>query len=326
MAGIRRLFTRPVRIAVSVVLLVLVGLWTDWPRLWAALAGMDPWLVLLSAGFGVLHAALVAWKYVALTTDTPVQTGFVRLLRIHFIGVFYGLLLPSALARGGVRWLKLTRGGRIGGGLVLAATVFERTAYLLVVVLAAALPLSAWTDPALTGLAERVVPLAVAAAVVLAGVQALFLFPGLSAWASDVLAARLGLGRSERWRRFADGLGAFRPTASARALVLMLSVLGQGCLVLRFFCIFQAMGLDVGLWDAVGIASMVMALQVLPVTLAGIGLREGALAYLLGLLGYGAGAGLLAGLVFLAQMLAYAAAGFALECLDPDDAETPSQG
>ena len=65
-------------------------------------------------------------------------------------------------------------------------------------------------------------------------------------------------------------------------------------------------------------ASLVMLLQALPISLAGIGVREGAYAYLVTLFGLPVETGVVIGILFFSQMLIMAITGGILEMMRPD--------
>ena len=70
-----------------------------------------------------------------------------------------------------------------------------------------------------------------------------------------------------------------------------------------------ATGKSIGLGEAAWIGSLALLVQVLPLSLAGVGVREGAFAYLFGLFGLPPETGVLVGLLVFSQMLAIALVG-----------------
>ena len=75
-------------------------------------------------------------------------------------------------------------------------------------------------------------------------------------------------------------------------------------------------GLPLNLIDIVWMGSLVLMLQTLPISFAGIGLREGAYAYLFMLYDLPPEKGVLIGLLFLSQMLIMAFVGGIFELMD----------
>lgn len=76
------------------------------------------------------------------------------------------------------------------------------------------------------------------------------------------------------------------------------------------------MQLPFGLIDAAWMGSLVLLLQVMPVSIAGIGIREGAYAYLFALCGLPSEKGVLIGILFFTQMLIVALIGGILEIIE----------
>ncbi|MDY6832174.1 MAG: UPF0104 family protein, partial [Thermodesulfobacteriota bacterium] len=71
-----------------------------------------------------------------------------------------------------------------------------------------------------------------------------------------------------------------------------------------------------GFLDVAWISSLVFLLQLLPVSLAGIGVREGAFAYMFIQVGLPPEQGVAVGVLFFSQFLLVAALGGVLELLD----------
>ncbi|NBS87583.1 MAG: UPF0104 family protein, partial [Verrucomicrobia bacterium] len=82
---------------------------------------------------------------------------------------------------------------------------------------------------------------------------------------------------------------------------LGLSVIAQILLVSLFYCVSQAMGLDVGFWQLASVLPMVAMITVLPITWNGLGLREAAFVTFLGTFG-----------IATAQSVALSLTGFAV--------------
>ena len=82
---------------------------------------------------------------------------------------------------------------------------------------------------------------------------------------------------------------------------LGLSVFAQILLVSLFYCVSQAMGLDVGFWQLASVLPMVAMITVLPITWNGLGLREAAFVTFLGTFG-----------IATAQSVALSLTGFAV--------------
>jgi len=73
--------------------------------------------------------------------------------------------------------------------------------------------------------------------------------------------------------------------------------------LLRVYFLFTAVTVDIDIFQLCWMASLVLFLQILPISLNGIGLREGAYAYLFNLAGMPVEKGVLIGILFFTQMI-----------------------
>ncbi|MDX2223074.1 MAG: lysylphosphatidylglycerol synthase domain-containing protein [Rhodospirillaceae bacterium] len=213
-------------------------------------------------------------------------------LRFTFIGTLYGTVLPSPLAGDAVKAVRMARAGDDPGPIV-AAVIRDKVMGLAALI---ALSLAAVPVAGLPGRGET-------AALFIAGLAAAALLwlvldraprHGLLAPLMRHLppAAAAGLGRGQLARNFVWGL-------VFQALVV---------------AIFAILGHDVGITISVAdwtvVVGLVSVILLLPVTVAGLGLREGSLVGLLGALGQSGEAAL--ALSFAVLILSLATAGVGL--------------
>jgi uncharacterized membrane protein YbhN (UPF0104 family) len=127
--------------------------------------------------------------------------------------------------------------------------------------------------------------------------------------------ARMGrlLAGREGWARFASavhlGLARFRHSPGAAAQVLAVSFAYQLVVALGAFLVALAIGLHVGWGAIVAFMPVVAIVQVLPLTIGGLGLREGAFVVFLGPLGVTASQAIAFGLLVYALNLAVSLLG-----------------
>lgn len=235
-----------------------------------------------------------------------------RIFEINLITNFYGLALPGSLAGGGIRWNMLYKADRNGTG-ALVAIVFNR--------------LVLTTATVATGLAFWVLAGSYrtnnAAGASLMGILALLLalqgamiqgriFPRVERFLEgggrlpEFLRSKLGkLALSARQYRDL-------PRASL-ARIAALSFAEELLGVLSYCFVALAIGLDVPVIQLGWIRSCINIVLMLPVSLSGFGVREGALIALLEPFGVGGAAAVAFSLLLFARSLLTAAIGGVLE-------------
>ena len=302
----RRRLVAMIRIVVGVAVAVVLG-----GRLLAAshddalpeLTGMTiVWLVgaLVFTAAGLVLSA-VRWQRVLRLLEREADLG--RLLNHYAAGQFVGNLLPTTV---GGDVLRIARLGRDNDDTPtsFASVVLERLTGWLV--LPAFILAGMAVNPGLArlGTASTV---AIVIAVLTVGVLLLLL------WAAEHprFGGRL-LGRS-RWRQLLGavhfGVVSLRRHPREVVSVLTTAAAYQAVLIVAAFMAARAVGIDLGPTAFVAFIPAVLIAQVLPLSISGLGLREGALVLFLHPLGVSDAQSIVLGLLLYALNLVVSLAG-----------------
>jgi len=278
-----RPFLRWVRLLLGLLILAFVFLRLDLAAVAEILRRPVWWGVVLACGAHGMATALFAVRWRDLLSAVGIQRRVNDLVALVLVGFFYNMFLPTAIGGDVFRGYHVSRTDeslttsyvvlvveRLLGLLTLAAVVALGSGYEL---LAGSSPLS---DQVL-----GILVIAGAASVAL-GSGMLFWpwWPAPLAWLSR---------RGGRWERLADamrqGLEIFRRPTTPRVRIMVISLVRQVAAVMFFYGSALAVGLDVGVVAFFLIVPASVVVSMLPVTINGLGLREGALAGLLVLYG-----------------------------------------
>ena len=238
------------------------------------------WLIgaLLLTLFGVVLSA-VRWQQVLHALD--IRVPFRPLLSIYFAGQFVSNVLPTTIGGDVLRIERLRRQQGVSGESSFASVVIERLTGWLVLPLITLVGLA--TNAGLRSLGTAS---AVAAATAVVTLAALIVILWLGSH-------ERGGGRfadHEDWRRFLGavhtGLDQLRRHPADTSGIILAALAYQVVLVLAAFMAAQAIGIkDAGLTAMFAFMPAVLVLQVLPIGISGLGIREGALVLFLGPLG-----------------------------------------
>jgi glycosyltransferase 2 family protein len=255
-------------------------------------------LVFIAAGIAAaaLGIVLSAWRWqralAVFDADVPLRT----LVSHYFAGQFVGNVLPSTIGGDVLRvsWATKTTGsGQIG----FASVVLERLTGFVALPLLAVLGFlvrpsllesdHAWIALLISGitLVALCVILFVAAHPRLAG-----RFRDHENWMRFIGAVHVGIDRLRRQPRLAGG-------------VLGAAVLYQASTVAVVYFAVRALDVDIPFAAVLAFAPAVAMAQVLPLSLSGLGVREGMLVILLHPLGVSSGRAVAIGLLWYAMML-----------------------
>jgi uncharacterized membrane protein YbhN (UPF0104 family) len=307
-AEVRRLIqvitSLPGRVAISALLLALVARSIDWGVLGDRLSGAAWGWFVLGTGLVCLALLVGAARWHALLHHANLPTLRGETLRAYGIGIFSNNFLPTAFGGDAVRaWIV----GRSGRPLARALTsVFVDRAAALASLLALG-----WLGVALSSVVvprQLVTPFVVAtAAGVLAAVVAVSLLrrrglgrllPAvLRPWASEVAATLRAYGRDHR----------------LQVEAMVLSVTFQALMVTALWSLSEGLKLDLSPAILAVVMPLVLIATLMPVSVAGFGVREGAYVVLLGEVGVSAGDATLLSLFSIASLaIASLPGGFAL--------------
>ena len=301
-----------IRISFSFFLLTYIGLRIDWQAISSAFLGINIVFYTASTVISISGGFFMAWKYHLLLKNTELALSVKRLMVIQSISRFYALILPTALGPEAVRWYKVTK-NKPGKSFFLAVTVYERLFFLMVLLGFGLAPLFFFpTHPQVTALRDRILPVSLACAAALSALMLFLLLPSIQQPVKGLIKKGLRLPSGGKLDLLLNNMTLKDRSPALFTLLLLLTVCWQIGFILRICFLFWAMGLPFGVVEAAWMGSLVLLLQVLPVTFAGLGIREGAYAYLFTLYGLPAEQGIVIGLLFFTQMLIFAGAGAGL--------------
>jgi uncharacterized protein (TIRG00374 family) len=266
------------RASVSVGLLLLLAWIVDLGKLAAVLLGADGPLLGLALLVALADRALMIGKWYPLLRAQGLGIPFAQAAAAYLAAGFASMFLPVSVGGEVLRTIAL--GGARGATLEVGASiVLERTLGLVasVVLCAAALALALAQPLPLAFL----LPWVLAAAAAPVGIALLALWSGRGRW--------LEHHRERRWfrlaERFALACALYRHHAGTLAAVGLLSLVEQTFPIVLFWILAHALDLDVPLLALVIAVPLTLLVGRLPIAVAGIGVVEGALVYLLGALG-----------------------------------------
>ncbi len=296
-----------ISLAIAAYLIVKV----DWSLLWKALINAQFALYNISIAIAFISEFLLAWKYYILIQETPISRSILSLVKINLVSRLYSIFLPPSLGPAIVRWYKIT-GNNQERAFFTAATIFERLTFLFALILFGSLPLviaSSQFEAILSTFAfwpKLAILLTITIPMIL-----YFLVPAFQALINHLI-YKVIISKFKKSQKFASFFQHF--SLKKRPLPLFLKITTVNfiwhCLyILRVYLLFKAIYLPLNFIVAAWMGPLVFILQVLPISFAGIGVREGAYAYLFTLFHLRPENGVLIGILFFSQMLALAGTG-----------------
>jgi len=292
--------------AISLLLLTVVLVKVDLSSVFQVLGRADFLLCLLSISIAVGAWLVNTYKWQVLLTGPGIRPKYSELLRLNLIGMFYNLVLPGQVGGEVVKGFKLTQLGTDGKRAAISVIADRVTGLLALLGLGI---LGIFLSPSVGGRAD-LLPWLVALAVLL-GLVTVMLITGAGL---NTIRDRLPAGRLmaklklETWHlEIGDESWPTLLTSMVLAVIFQLGIV----LANYLFCL--ALNIPINYLQLLWVVAGVSILQSLPISIAGVGVREGAFVYLLGLLGVAEPAALALSLLVFATQILFALVGGLLQ-------------
>lgn len=268
------------RLAFSLLLVgALLVFGVDIGQFYQGLATIHPGWLLISIGLFFPAQLLAAYRWHYMLKACGRQQPYSQVLHHHLLGQLSALFLPGQFSGDLVRMVVISRGQEAKGTLI-ASVVLDKLALLGAVALTAlvgGLAAPMWRNNLLLhGVSSVMVFGAVAGMYILMAQQPLL----LALW--------------NRIRRFPLPAGLYRRSEALLSVVQMPGrsfvplVTGLGLAVLLIlvnalgsYTLLLAMQISIGFWDWLVIGAIIIIVQLAPITIGGLGIREGAFSVLL---------------------------------------------
>lgn len=292
---------------------ILAYLFRDIPfeSLFSALAGASLPLVCL----GMLGMLLAYWldgmQMMWVLARQQIVTGVGRIVKINFICMFYGLFLPTMIAGGAIRWYHFANIERKPAE-ALAAILFNRVFETLLLV---TVGLLAFVIEVRGRVELNLGLLFLAALVLILGTYALAFNRYVHEFARRIVVwLPLPSAVLQPIRRLLDALSRFDGMEARFHLRLFsLGLLRQAVAVGLVMVFVYALQVDVSLMTIVWVRSLVGVLTMIPISIAGLGIREATFVVVLGQFGVPGDQALALSLLLFSRILVYGIVGGVIE-------------
>jgi glycosyltransferase 2 family protein len=266
-----------VKFGVSLGLIVFLGWIVDWDRAITAIGEADRRFFLIVPFLLLARPVAAAFRWRLILADSQVELPFWQAYLNYLVGAFYSMLLPGVTGGDVVRVGRCVRQTGCQLGTATASAFLERTSGLFALLFVAFSATLFFPDTiSLLLTVEQRSRVTVVAMV------------------GAILTAIVILGRRvwQRWLPNEDVRGLWRFVRSALGalsilrgrtlgIVFILSILFQTMDIVVAFSLSQALGLGVPFAGFLAIIPLVYLATFLPISLGGLGVREGALTFLL---------------------------------------------
>jgi uncharacterized protein (TIRG00374 family) len=273
------------QLGTSIALLAFLLSRLDWQRSLALLSAAQPPLLVAVIAIQTADRILMALKWHQLLRVLDDRLSRWAAIRIYYESTFVGFALPlGGLGPDIVRFVRLRSRG-LDPHVTLASIVMERingvVATLALIAIGLVMLAQLAPQPPLRKFAAIAAVVAAAGAIVIA---AMIFHP---AFARGMRRLKLPFAiDTARFAKYADAARAYSARRPTLAINLVLSMIEQTAALFTLWVVSHALGAPLPLLVCLAVAPVAVVIQRLPLTYAGLGLREGSAAALLVALGY----------------------------------------
>jgi uncharacterized protein (TIRG00374 family) len=290
------------RLAFSFAVLAVVLVFVDVAETWRELAGLDPLFLLLGLACLLSTRVLVAFKWWLLLGGRTAAIRYAVVQRAIFLADYQTLLFPNTLAVDAMRLVLLRHHPR--GMTYMASTIIADRVVNVQVAAAMALfgMLLLASQPMGASLDQGIILIVVGTSVALLAAGTALLSRRLFALAMLVLERvlahgplrRPGLAVAAKGRSLHESMTTLLAHRETLAKAVSISVLVVLMRIATVYCMFAAVGTLLGLLPLLAIYPIIMLFVLLPISILGIGVQDGAFVFFFGSLGVAASVSLAA--------------------------------
>ena len=294
-----------IKLTISSVLLGFLFWRVDRSAFLRSLQSLPVPLLLGCGGLYILGYIISIIRWQRLLRAGGIELGLWRVGLVYFQGAFFNLFLPTLIGGDIVRGYfiyKLTRGHDASVASILVDRLTGFAALILLSLTALTFAYRTLNDP-------QVVFGVLAIAACFAGVLCVVLNRWLTTRVSGVLAI-IGLARFQaKLQGLVDALQRYRRHHRALAQAFLLSLVLQALIIVTYYLIGVGLNLGVPLLYFFLFVPLITAIAMLPVSVAGLGVRESGVIYFFGKLGVDAATALGMSLVWFSLTLVVSSMG-----------------
>ncbi|PDW04364.1 lysylphosphatidylglycerol synthase transmembrane domain-containing protein [Candidatus Viridilinea mediisalina] len=289
------------------ILLIIFLINADLGKLWLTLRETTLWPVILSLLLMPPFVLIKSWRWVRLMREMGISLDLPTANALYTVGLFYGATTPGQAGD----LLKAVYLHERGNPLppAMLSVVLDRLFDLLI--MAALGTLGIFALGQLLPSRELQTALVVLMGIGLAILTTVLLARGPRQWTLTVLLARIAPKLTATLNRWNSQLSSLTLSSSLLSAVILASLVSAGFTFVRLWLLFLALGLDlVPLYVVIGASALIAVLQVLPISIAGVGVRDAVLIAIIMPYGYSTEQALTLSALFLLLNIEHIVVGF----------------
>lgn len=264
-----------VKIGVSAVILYFLFRNIGVADFWSTVTSVNPFTVVFVAFLFIFSQGVSTYRW-SLILKKDMDMSYLKLLSIYFIGMFFNNFLPTIVGGDIIKGYFLYKESK-RGDISMASIFMDRySGFAALIVITAISVFFGYPLIKGTGL-PFFFALLIGGFVLLS----LVLWVGpLHGWAMNIMAKIHFYGINKKIDTFYKILMSYKTHYGILARIFVCSVVVQGGVIIGYYVLGRGLGMEVGLGYFFLFIPLVTAVSMMPISLSGLGLREGAFIFL----------------------------------------------
>ncbi len=259
---------------------------------------VSPYVIIFVAVFFVCLQAISAYRW-SIILKKDVEVPYIKLLAIYFIGMFFNNFLPTMVGGDIIKGLYLYKESK-KGGVSVASIFMDRysgfSALIIITTIALVTGYGHIHGTALPGFLILLIGGYTAASLVI-------WVGSLHSWAMNIMARIHFYGINHKIDTLYKTLMGYKGHKDIIIKILLLSFIVQAGVIIGYYILARNLGIEVSLAYFFFFIPIATVITMLPISLGGLGIREGAFVYLFTMVGATKGQALSLSLIWYAVMV-----------------------
>jgi len=300
-----------IKIVISSIFIAYIIFKIDIALLAETVLSVNPKYYLISFIIVILNSVVLAQKYKTVMYPSGIYQPLIELIKINFICRFYSMFLTTAVGQSVIRWHFSTK-NQEGRLKFIAVMVFERSTFFFALFLAVLISFFVVPSSNVTIIANYIYPLLSAGLFVILLFYLYLNYSPLYHLINRILPDSKKNINNALINNLYGTISTFSTYHKQGQLLIISLCLAFGwhfLFLVRVYLLVLSVQVPLSFMHVAWMASLVLLIQVLPISLNGIGVREAAYAFLFKILDLPPEPGVLLGILLFSQMFLISAIG-----------------
>lgn len=274
--NIKKIISLLLKILVSISILVFLFRKTDMVQVFAIIRSMDILMFITVVFLYAVTQIVSTYRWSLFLPKAGIDMPFLKLISLYYIGMFFNIFLPTAIGGDVVKSYYLYKSSGKGGNSLASVFLDRFTGFFAMVIIASVSLILGYKY-----VKDTYVPVFVIALASMFFLSSLILWnKGLHNWALAIISRIKLFGINEKIESLYQSVMLYKGEPMVFLKAFGVSFVVQIASVVIFYLLSKGIGMTVPIGYFFLFVPIAVSISMIPISLSGLGLREGAFVYL----------------------------------------------